>query len=529
MKTETLVGIFVVSAVLIFLYMTFFLGIFRLDRWQYTPYLIYFNDVSGLERKAEVKIAGVKVGWVEAIELISNDPHQVKAQLRVHKKYTLFNNAYGLVRQDGLLGTKYLELFPGDSLLPVLSPGKALDKPGRPAASVDEILFKVKEIADNVEDVTHSLQASFGGRYGKEQVQSMFDNLQMTIERFAAFSNVLDRTISSNEERLNTMIVDFKEVAHSMKEAFPSIQDSVSRVANRLDKDVGKVADKLESSISILEEAVIQARDGFKSLSSITEKIDEGKGVVGKLINEDETYRDIKVTVQGLKNYFSKVDALSIVFDSHGEYMYRPAEHVNFEDAKGYLEARIHPNDDHFYVLQYVAAQKGNIHRSIREVKWFDERCNEILPSQFVNQTDKAVFLPELVGTIETRERVLDKTKYGAQIGKVYKNLALRVGIFENSAGFGVDFDIPFNTDKFRWVTTLEGFDFRGRDRFSDKRPHFKWLNRVFLLRNLYVAFGADDFVSKENANGFFGGGLRFCDDDVKYFLAQAGLAGLAG
>ena len=77
-----------------------------------------------------------------------------------------------------------------------------------------------------------------------------------------------------------------------------------------------------------------------------------------------------------------------------------------------------------------------------------------------------------------------------------------------------------------RWVTSFEVFDWRGRDRVNDERPHAKWLNKIYFMRNLYVAFGADDFISKENANPFFGAGIRFVDDDMKYFISRFGLGG---
>jgi hypothetical protein len=90
-----------------------------------------------------------------------------------------------------------------------------------------------------------------------------------------------------------------------------------------------------------------------------------------------------------------------------------------------------------------------------------------------------------------------------------------------------IDFDIPFRNDNFRWVTSLEMFDSRGWNRIDDKRPHLKWLNKMYLFRSIYMTFGADDFISRHNANAFFGAGVRFGDDDVKYFLSS--LSGLVG
>jgi phospholipid/cholesterol/gamma-HCH transport system substrate-binding protein len=124
--------------------------------------------------------------------------------------------------------------------------------------------------------------------------------------------------------------------------------------------------------------------------------------------------------------------------------------------------------------------------------------------------------------------RVHDTFKYEMQFGKVFNNVAFRFGLFESSFGVGFDYELPFENDDFRWVSSFEAFDIRGRDRIDDQRPHFKWLNRVFFLRNLYFNFGADDFISRNNANTFIGVGLRFGDDDMKYFLSKLGVGGAA-
>ena len=60
LNTETTVGIFVLAAFGVFFYMTFQIGVFRLDSTNYRAHKVFFVDVSGLSRKADVKIAGVK-------------------------------------------------------------------------------------------------------------------------------------------------------------------------------------------------------------------------------------------------------------------------------------------------------------------------------------------------------------------------------------------------------------------------------------------------------------------------------------
>lgn len=279
----------------------------------------------------------------------------------------------------------------------------------------------------------------------------------------------------------------------------------------------------MESTTDSLEDAATQAREGFRNISSVAAKVDEGKGLIGKLINDEEGYRDLRLAIGGVRNFLSKVENLNIVIDSHGEYMYGPAEHMKFQDAKGYVDVRIHPNDDYFYIFQVVGSQKGNLKRKITYRDWFDNTGREFSVDRLL---EEKIAIPQLIGRVDTKKRYEDQLKFGLQVAKIYKDVALRAGLMESTFGLGIDFDIPFGTDKFRWITSLEAWDFRGRDRIDDDRPHLKWINRLFILRNIYFDFGADDFISKHNANAFCGAGVRFCDDDLKYLISKIGLAG---
>lgn len=542
-NTETSVGIFVLGALAIFFYMTFQIGVFRLDTGNYKSHPVFFADVAGLIPKSDVKIAGVKVGWVQGITLIEGaDEYRAKATIMVNKQFQLHSNASAVVRQDGLLGTKFLELNPGDSLLPALKKGQPLGTPGTAPASIDTLIHKFGKIADNIEDITNSVKASVGGVDGKIELKETFKNINIAAEKIANFSNIIDRIASRNEEDINSIVGDIREFAHELRTGFPPLQEDIRRIASQLevdvlpafkdsvekiakvfDRDFGSVAGKLESTADAIEEAALQTRDGFRSIEAVADKINEGKGLIGKLVNEDQTYQDLKVAIQGLKNYFSKTESLGIVLDSHFESMYRPAENFALRDAKGYFDVRVHPNEDHFYLLQMMGSMKGRVRRRAIEVVRQAPDGTIYDPVAMNISNDYLWAYPARHEEI-IRER--DAIKYGFQFGKTFREIAFRFGLFEGSFGLGVDYDIPFENENVRWVTTFEAFDFRGRDRINDERPHLKWINRLFFLRNIYFDFGADDFISKHNANGFMGLGIRFGDDDIKYFVSRLGLSG---
>ncbi len=516
-KIETRVGIFVLAAIGIFVYMGFQIGAFRFDRGRYAQYPLFFKDVSGITRKAEVKIAGVKVGWVEDVSLLPNDEMQVEIMVMILKEYSLYSDAYAMVRQDGLLGPKYIEIITGDPLLRKLKPGDPLSKPSSEPVSIDALMQQFQQIASNVDEVTTTFKDVIGGSEGREQLQTIFDNVHIAVDRLSSVGTTLDRVISRNEDHIDSFL-----------QIGSTFQESIDKISNVFDRDFNRIASKFEDSAGALEDVSIQARDGLRSISSVAEKIDEGKGLLGKLVNEDETYRDLKLAVEGFKNYLTKIDRMQIVFDTHFESMIRKAEGYEWEDSKGFFGMRIYPREDYFYLVQLASSEKGYSKRKYVEKDYFD---SEGKPVDTTVQQDRPLGTVLNLDDLTRLSFVLDHRKITTkrdmftldlQFGKIFKDVAFRLGLFEGTAGIAVDVDIPFRNDKFRWVTSLELYDMTGANRrIEDRRPHAKWLNKMFILRNIYTTFGADDFASKKNASVFFGAGIRFGDDDIKYFLSS--------
>lgn len=506
-KTETKVGIFVILAVSIFIFMTLGIGALRLGSSGYSAYTVSFDDVSGLSQKGDVKIAGVKVGWVEKIELTQSGKAQ--ADIMVSKKYALYDNAYAVVRQEGLIGTKYLEIIPGDPLLPQLTAGNQLARPGREAVSVDELLFKFKNIANHVEQVTDSIKDAFTGQERSEQLKSMVENLSNASAKLERLATSLDHTISDKEDTLKQIVDNIASFTQSLKEDLPDLKSNLT-----------------QSSDSIAK-AAEEAREGFSSISSVTQKLDEGRGLLGKLINEDDMYRDIKTAVSGIKNYLAKFESFSVVFDAHAENMHRPVDQFPFNDAKGYFNVRVHTSNNFFYMGQIATSEKGFVTRNWDYQTFCDSREKEYQTIPFdeipTDPNDSVAALNRRINAPLIIRQHRNQVAYGLQFGKIFNNLAFRVGMFEGSFGVGIDYFIPLKNDKLSWITTLEMFDTHGTQRLvitRERRPHLKWLNRVFLFNNVYMAFGFDDFAAF-NATSFWGFGLRFADDDIKYLLSK--------
>jgi len=539
-RTETRVGIFILVAIGVFIYLSINIKAFRLDQAQYYSYKTYFDDTGGLDLKSPARIAGVDVGWVESIILM--DGGKAEVNMRVHRRNKLAKNAYATISQEGLIGTKVLEIDPGDPSTGILPPGSTLAMPGKSPASVSDLLDQFRDIASSVYEIATSLKNVIATPKGEADMKMALNGIAKASTKMADFSEILDRTLRRNEENINATLLDMRRVMAHLDTAVPSIRSDFNRVTLAFADDtlpkLSKTSERAGTAFESIDDAAIQTRETFKEAEQVVEKINTGKGVVGKLINEDETYGDLKKTIKGFKDYVTKSQSLAITVDMHSEKLFRSG------DSKGYFDLRIRPNTDCFYVFQLVMDEYGSIKRDVLMHERYDKDGNRVVASDLlkdalagkcdgtsserINKTRAEIALLENPETERVTARRENDLLFGFQFGKRFDRLALRIGLFENSFGVGCDYYVPLPTDKLHWITTLEAFDFKGTKRINDSRPHLKWMNRLFFMKHVYTTFGIDDMVSNERVTPFWGGGIRFNDDDLKYVFSLFPLGSMA-
>lgn len=490
MKTETRVGIFVIGAIGVFIYLSFNMGAFRMDQTNYDTYIAFFEDTGGLEVDSPIKASGVKIGRVSAINLRPNGKAEV--HLKILKVYKLALNAYPTIQQGDLLGAKTMELDQGDFATGVLPPGSTLSMPGRTSASIPELVDQFRDIAVNVGDIASVFKETFASAEGKAKLASTLDDASDAAKNISRVAQRVENIVEEKRTVITTAIDDIGSTAAALREAAPELKQSIFPALEK----IGPAAQEAEKS--------------FTQITEVMEKVNNGTGMVGKFVNEPETYNDLKKTIRGVKSYVDRLQSLQIYIDMHSETLLKNTE------GKGYFELKIRPQSDYFYLLQLVSDEFGSLKRTVYDYKRYTESGERIYTSDLTLPRDRVEFPDHL----EVTERIRNMYHVGIQFGKRFDRFTLRVGLFEGAVGGAIDFYVPLKLDWFHWITTVEAFDFRGVKRLDDTRPHVKWSNKLFFMRNLYTCFGIDDMMSKQNSRPFFGGGLRFNDDDLKYFMS---------
>jgi len=136
---ETAVGLFVLIGILCVGYLTVKLGKMEILGKDYYCVDAQFDSVSGLKVGANVELAGVPIGKVEAIALDSK--RQVaRVRLKIQQSVALTDDTIASVKTAGMIGDKYIKLSPGGSDL-ILKSGDTIIET-ESALDLEELISK---------------------------------------------------------------------------------------------------------------------------------------------------------------------------------------------------------------------------------------------------------------------------------------------------------------------------------------------------------------------------------------------------
>jgi len=179
-------GIFVAIGIALFLAGIYYIG--ETKKLFSTTFRIsaMFKDVNGLQVGNNVRFAGINVGTIEAIEIITDSTVKVDMILDVKTQKFIKKDAKAIIGSDGLMGNKIMNVSPGTTAFAMVENNNMIGT--TIPISLDDMLLKLKNTTDNAALITDDLAAIMGNiRSGKGTIGKLFmdtvfaDNLDKTI------------------------------------------------------------------------------------------------------------------------------------------------------------------------------------------------------------------------------------------------------------------------------------------------------------------------------------------------------------
>lgn len=150
------IGIFTVAGILLFVVGIFFIGSKR--NMFGDTYMIYgtFRNVGGLNVGNNIRFAGITVGTVEKISIVSDTMIRVDMRMKSEVKPFIKADALATIGGDGLMGDKLVTIASGSANeVRLLSGGSRINTID--PVNFDKVLTKFTAVADNAEIITREL------------------------------------------------------------------------------------------------------------------------------------------------------------------------------------------------------------------------------------------------------------------------------------------------------------------------------------------------------------------------------------
>lgn len=447
---------------------------------------VLFDSVAGLNDKAPVRVAGVRVGTVEAIGL---EGRRARVTVLLDTDLQLPAGSTARIANAGILGDKYIELEPGPAGGPPLPEGQMLE--GETPVTFDQALERFDALGQSLQQITGDVSAQ--GDLGTT-IRRLLDNLEAT-------SADIRLLVSTNRDQVGTTVDNFERISDNLARELPRLTDQLAQLLSRVDSVVAENRDDFQGSLENIRRVSGELETTVDNLNKISNQIESGEGTIGKLIFDDQAHDSLVGTLgaveKGIGNLSETLGRVQkIQMDLALEAITLPD--AGFDDSGeggAAFRLRLSNHPKRFYSLGLVNTPQGKISEETRTI-------TTTLPDGSVEVT-----------TIRENKQEDDFT-LTAQLGYSLGNFELRGGLIESSGGAGVDWSLFDQRLRF----SIEAFDF---SRPEDLDPHLRFTTRFELTDNIYLLGGYDDPLVDEYESLFLGAGITWRDEDLKYLLGS--------
>ncbi|MDB4957016.1 MAG: Mammalian cell entry related domain protein [Myxococcales bacterium] len=498
-----------------------------------TTLFALFRDASGLPKGSKVVVAGLPKGEVTQLEVRGR---YAKVTFKLSNDIPVWSSAVVIKKATSLLGENYLEIDPGEperqlpdgtkqtytplgkdcpdieskdetkrdacrqvrNVIEATTPDQLLHRIEQTLPNVDRVLESVRDLSEDVRRVVNgplnSVATRVDGLVQREAgtVEKIIERADRTMAKIEGITDDLRSISKDADPRIKALLKNLDEASADAKDLVATAKSELQQTGSSLR---GKL-DKLDGVID--------------NTQSITRKIDEDKGTIGRLVNDPTIADNVEEITDGAKDFLGTLFGLKAIVGLRSEY------NIGAGLARHYVSVELHTRPDKFYLIELEKGPRGD-YPDVSLV--FDPTVD---PNHWIRKS-----------VIE------DHVRFTFQFAKRFNWLTLRYGIKESTGGIGADADLNWWNHDLK--LSVDGFDAT-----FDKYPRVKLTAAYELFRHMYILGGIDELLNRPRTldivkgtsdvptqfdtfrfgrDYFLGAMLKFNDEDLAALLTVGGSA----
>jgi phospholipid/cholesterol/gamma-HCH transport system substrate-binding protein len=407
------------------------------------------KDASGIAKMSQVRIAGIPIGRVKSIRL---DHDMARIDITINKDVPLYDDATATKQVSSLLGEFQLKIAPGTEGKRKLVDGDEI-KVVAEAQTPDDLMRQMSDVAKDVKEVSKALAASVGSDQGRADIQSTLRNL-------AEVTEALNQTVRENREAIHEIVVNTQQIstksAPEIQAILENVRETTKEVRELVSTDrTGKpgAAADVRQIVERVDRASQNLESALKNVDDVTGRLNRGEGTIGRLTKDEKLINEVEGAVENVGDFLGGISRLQTIVSLRTDYQFLAST------VKSYVEIRLQPREDKYYLIEIVNDPKGLTRFEQTDV-------------DTTNPNDPPHYR-------EVRTVTTNSLRFSLQFAQSFGPFTARFGIKESTGGLGLD-TLLFD-NRFELRQDLYGFGEVVLPRWRVSLG-YEFINRLWLL-----------------------------------------------
>ena len=255
--SEVRSGLFVVLATGVLCVLVFSVGNFRARFRPAARYHAYLSDAKFLKAHDAVTYGGLRVGQVKRVEVAPDRFGAVRVTVEVDPEIPVREDSTLVLKQDGMLGPKYLEILPGTPAARPAAPGAELAALVPPAltdltSAVEKPLQRIDRVLEHLDRILGLPENQKNLSELLAETRAMLGSLHAEIRRVGALAEDTGR---ETRELLAEIRGAVRDARAPLTNALKNAEALSEKLSTRLDDLTGRFGRAAEALERLLRDA----------------------------------------------------------------------------------------------------------------------------------------------------------------------------------------------------------------------------------------------------------------------------------
>lgn len=278
------IGVFVVLVVALSIWGFYFLKGSNIINKK-NSYIVVYDDIEGLSVSSPVLIRGLKIGQVSDIHFSNDTYDSLIVELLVDNDIRIPRGTVARIYSSDLMGSKSIQLIVSDSLT-FLAPGDRLH-PDVEENLKEQVKLQMLPLKKKAESLMGSMDSVLAmveyifNENTKQNIRTSILSIRRTFENLEHSSRNIDSIVSNGN--VTSIMQNIEGITRNVKKHNKEISNILENLSSFSDT---LVRSQLSTTLQKTNLALVEVQ-------SIANKINQGQGSLGMLLNNDTLYRNI--------------------------------------------------------------------------------------------------------------------------------------------------------------------------------------------------------------------------------------------